>query len=977
MGQIIGGVYEIIGQIGAGGGGVVYLAKHLRLEKNVVLKADRRTLSAKPETLRREVDALKNLSHTYIPQVYDFVVEDGMIYTVMDYIEGESLDKPLKRGVRFNQPQVIGWALQLLDALVYLHSRPPHGMLHADIKPANLMLTRQGDIRLIDFNIALALGESGAIAVGRSFGYASPEHYSVDVQVRPVATATQETTVLTSQLNQETVAVTEGMDEALPSGSSISLGADPIFLDARSDIYSVGATLYHLLTGIRPAKEAVNVTPMTDSGVSPALKHIIEKAMASDPDFRYQTAEEMRAAFLSLWTDDPRVRRQKRTAKIIFGLLAVTLVAGIAMTGYGSYAKNQAQSWEIEAHMETITDQGNTIDAQGNAINELDSQVSAGSSSANLDNGNLEAALNDAVDAIESSLTPAAQKALSDALGIYNLSDGYQPYRTVELDTQTMGLAISPDGALGASFAGFEITVFNCKTEEILAILPTLDSGLVEMVFVDETTLLYGGAEGLTAYDCNAQSQLWQGQPATAIQVSGDGSTVATICRDAQEILVYSMDGTQTATISMEGRNQWVPANDRLGNAGTNLFTINHTGTMVAVSLDGGGLMIYDLTTSDGDMELFDYSDYTQFSGGFYDQYFAFSASMDGESLFGILDVEAMAMTGSMQTTTPMGVVTDETGIYLSNENIIVSIHPTTGEQTEVAYTGESDVACFARSGGNTLVITQDGGYSVFDHTAQLLSKRVDTQDTCQYGVIAGEYAIVGGLDFANAKILKSANHQDATIMTYDPAYAHDEARLTVDGKFAMLFSYAGFRIYDQSGTEVVTVDMPNAAEIYDQQYTRDGTNGQLEVTYNDGEIMIYAGETGELLETKQGETPDLTLYEEFFTDDYRIEAPLHGAPTVYDLETGELVKTLESNAYLTYVTQLDGYIMTEYISVDGSRYGLLLDENCETVAQCPELCDILGDRLIYDTTKGELRETRIYTLDELVTLGKEQLALQ
>lgn len=96
MANIIASTYEIIEKIGSGGGGIVYLGRHLRLEKLVVLKADKRTISAKPEVLRREVDALKDLSHTYIPQVYDFVEQDGVVYTVMDFIEGESLDKPLK-----------------------------------------------------------------------------------------------------------------------------------------------------------------------------------------------------------------------------------------------------------------------------------------------------------------------------------------------------------------------------------------------------------------------------------------------------------------------------------------------------------------------------------------------------------------------------------------------------------------------------------------------------------------------------------------------------------------------------------------------------------------------------------------------------------------------------------------------------------------------------------------------------------------
>ena len=156
-GVTVDGLYEIIHELGSGGGGVVYLAQHKRLGKLVAVKADKRKLNTKPEVLRREVDTMKDLSHTYIPKVYDFVVENDTVYTVMDYVEGESLDKPLNRDERFSQPQIIEWTKQLLGALDYLHNRPPHGILHSDIKPANIMVTPQGDIRLIDFNIALAL----------------------------------------------------------------------------------------------------------------------------------------------------------------------------------------------------------------------------------------------------------------------------------------------------------------------------------------------------------------------------------------------------------------------------------------------------------------------------------------------------------------------------------------------------------------------------------------------------------------------------------------------------------------------------------------------------------------------------------------------------------------------------------------------------------------------------------------------------
>ena len=166
--KVIAGLYEIDEKIGAGGGGVVYLGRHTRLHKLVVLKADKRSLSTKEESLRREVDMLKNLRQTYIPQVYDFVQQDGVVYTVMDYIEGESLDKILARGEKISQPDIVKWSCQLLEALDYLHHQGPHGILHGDIKPANIMLLPNGDICLIDFNIALALGEDGAVKVGFS-----------------------------------------------------------------------------------------------------------------------------------------------------------------------------------------------------------------------------------------------------------------------------------------------------------------------------------------------------------------------------------------------------------------------------------------------------------------------------------------------------------------------------------------------------------------------------------------------------------------------------------------------------------------------------------------------------------------------------------------------------------------------------------------------------------------------------------------
>ena len=94
MAQVIAGLYEIEKQIGKGGGGIVYLGRHMRLDKQIVLKADKRSLDTDKEALKREVELLKGLSHTYIPQVYDYVEEGGIAYTIMDFIPGTPRDPP-------------------------------------------------------------------------------------------------------------------------------------------------------------------------------------------------------------------------------------------------------------------------------------------------------------------------------------------------------------------------------------------------------------------------------------------------------------------------------------------------------------------------------------------------------------------------------------------------------------------------------------------------------------------------------------------------------------------------------------------------------------------------------------------------------------------------------------------------------------------------------------------------------------------
>jgi len=581
--HLIADTYKLLHEIGAGGGGIVYLGEHTRLGKQVVLKADKRTISASAEVLRREVDALKNLSHTYIPQVYDFVVENETVYTVMDFIDGESFDKPLKRGERFSQAQVVEWACQLLEAVSYLHSRPPHGILHADIKPSNIMLTPQGDILLIDYNIALALNEEGAVVAGRSFGYASPEHYGIDYasggEQRTVHTDTPanlspetvvesfETVVESAETvveSAETVAISaETVQEPAPvsvSASTSTSSKKTIVLDVRSDIYGLGATLYHFLTGERPAQDATQVKPISAKEFSPAIIEIITKSMNPNRDLRWQTAEEMLHAFRNLHANDPRTKKLKRTSVVAGVVLAVFLFAGIAAIFVGQ--RLMAEEQRLAAQLN-------------------EARVLVEYSATALRGGDVDSAVRYALQSLSNVHTADGRLALTNALGVYDFFDGFKNHRILELPASPLHMAISPDGKTAAVVYSFAVAVFCTESAEILATLPALHSALAEVYFLNGNVIIFAGEAGITAFDFTSGVVMWTGGRATSIKIAADGGSVAAIYRDEDFATVYdALSGEILHEVSFGGRHQRVAVNDIFANPQRDLFAINRDGSL-------------------------------------------------------------------------------------------------------------------------------------------------------------------------------------------------------------------------------------------------------------------------------------------------------------------------------------------------------------------------------------------------------------
>jgi len=306
--------FRIEGRLGSGGCGKVYKAWHLRLQKHVVIKEYMRDLHDVSETRSNEVEALKNVKNTHLPQVLDFLSDGIRVCTVMEFIEGDSFDKLIGNGYGFTEEQVIKWYGQLASALTAIHKRD---VCHRDIKPANVILTPGGDVCLIDFNSAL-VGERSSRLISRSLGYASPEQYKAFKRLgkarkeqhsgnTPCAFGTRVNEVETELIEDDCITVsTESGDAGL---SMFSDAASPVpdtrlqhetlpGIDwKRSDIYSLAATMYHLLTGKRPHKRVEEaVTIPKPERLCEGLVYVIERSMRLDPTERFSSAEELTQA---------------------------------------------------------------------------------------------------------------------------------------------------------------------------------------------------------------------------------------------------------------------------------------------------------------------------------------------------------------------------------------------------------------------------------------------------------------------------------------------------------------------------------------------------------------------------------------------------------------------------------------------------------------------------------------------------------
>lgn len=292
METLFNGKYKTISLIAKGGMSKVYLAESTSLGTKWAIKAVDKKLNVEFDLLA-EPNILKKLNHPALPRIIDIEEDSKNIYIIEDYIDGKSLDKRLKEEKKIDEKTLINWAKELCDVLIYLHNQVPNPIIYRDMKPANIIITKENKVKLIDFGIAREFkieNNSDTVYMGTR-GYAAPEQY----------------------------------------GSNQT--------DRRTDIYSLGVTMYHLVTGKSPNEAPYEFKPIRqiDPNLSEGLEYILNKCIQNDPQKRYQSVEELLYDLENIHTFNTYYIKYKKKQKIKNILKASMVAVSIGIIFLGAY----------------------------------------------------------------------------------------------------------------------------------------------------------------------------------------------------------------------------------------------------------------------------------------------------------------------------------------------------------------------------------------------------------------------------------------------------------------------------------------------------------------------------------------------------------------------------------------------------------------------------------------------------------------
>lgn len=320
--SVLGGRYEILKVIHTSGMANIYLVSDKNLNKQWCLKEIVKSEAGKNmieyRSLLQEADIMKSLNHSGIPRIVTIEEENDSIFIVMDYVEGVSVKEWLNKKGTIKQSVVVSWMKQVCNILIYLHNRK-EPIFYRDMKPDNIMIQDDGNIKVLDFGISAVISENNRVieeALGTK-GYAAPEQKK----------------------------------KGLP-------------YDLRSDIYALGRTMYHMLTGLNPAIVKGNLKPLREinSSLSVGLEVIIDKCTKENPDDRYQSVEEVLYALNNYNKLDDKYRSSlKKKVYVSVGFfIASILIFVSSFIPYGVYRVQEKDLYETK--IEVATQSGRTED---------------------------------------------------------------------------------------------------------------------------------------------------------------------------------------------------------------------------------------------------------------------------------------------------------------------------------------------------------------------------------------------------------------------------------------------------------------------------------------------------------------------------------------------------------------------------------------------------------------------------------------
>lgn len=600
-------VASVGGIIGRGHHSNVYRAELAGSHKVVALKIDYRNLEREYPHVLEKVKALREIENEHIQRLIEFVPdwEKNRSYMVLDYIPGVTLQQTLydrkeSGGEPFPQARALNWAVQLLDALEYLHGK---NLVHGDINLSNIMLrpkkgtAKNGDeeheVCLIDFN------------------WAAPDLMGGETR----------TEIQTGDPKEQVIRKTDNAEE--------------FDRGIRRDIYHVGAVMYQLLTGEVPDPDrgraalvseekatdaAEKRRKLKENGVTDNVAEIILKAVSTDPMDRYRSAAEMREAMVYLPLTDTQTERKVNRAKSMIAAACACFAAGLLL-------------FMANLHLYSRF---------------VRMQDSAAKAAAAVTDGRYSDALRLGCEAVDGLFVPTeGQEVLSEILGAGQSGAGYQYWWSLSVGHRyPVRARLSPDGSWLSVLV--KPSGEDAETSEILAYhmegntartLPAV-GGWDDFAFLNHDTILYIDGSDLICYDLQSGRQEWSARaevpdlpdvPPAALAVSGSGTRAAVLYPESGAVYILNTTkGNLWKSVSLAAD---APAPQALPRR---IFLLDEEGTTLAVSLSGTEVRVYDISGSEavpvGNNLLTETdNDYTHYEGGFYGSWLLFTAFAEDE----------------------------------------------------------------------------------------------------------------------------------------------------------------------------------------------------------------------------------------------------------------------------------------------------------------------------------------------------------